>query len=60
MYAMVYLKHLQKSSERRWANRVARELPVRWSRPEGPHLLLRSIGEFAIFVRCRHQQAALF
>ena len=35
MYAMVYPKHLQKSSERRWENRVARELPVRRSRPEG-------------------------
>ncbi|OPH83020.1 hypothetical protein B2M20_08490 [Nitrobacter vulgaris] len=35
MYAMVYPIHLQRSSERRWANRVAREIPLRRSRPEG-------------------------
>ncbi|MDR6305352.1 hypothetical protein GGQ85_003074 [Nitrobacter vulgaris] len=35
MYAMVYPIHLQKRSERRWANRIAREIPIRRSRPEG-------------------------
>jgi hypothetical protein len=35
MYAMVYPIHLQRKSERKWANRVPRELPIRRSRPDG-------------------------
>jgi hypothetical protein len=35
MNAIIYPIHLQRRSERKWANRVARELTIRRSRPEG-------------------------
>jgi hypothetical protein len=35
MNAIIYPIHLQRNFERRWANRDARELPIRRSRPEG-------------------------
>jgi hypothetical protein len=35
MNAIIYPIRLQRKSERKWANRVARELPIRRSRSEG-------------------------
>jgi hypothetical protein len=35
MNAIIYPIHLQRKSDRKWTNRIARELPIRRSRPEG-------------------------